>query len=104
MVDKIVTAALTPPTNSMRTNPALPSKPSMPTAGQSFVELLSEVGDTSIATANQSEKMGLRSITRDAELVDIVTAVSNAEVTLETVMALRDRLIQAYQEIIKTPI
>ena len=48
--------------------------------------------------------MGLKSITNDAELVDIVTAVSNAEVTLETVMALRDRMIQAYQEIIKTPI
>ena len=41
---------------------------------------------------------------REAELVDIVTAVSNAEVTLETVMAVRDRVIAAYQEIIKMPI
>ena len=104
MVDKIVTAALTAPGNSIRANPTTPAKPSMPTAGQSFAELLTEVGDTSVAAANQSEKMALQSITKDAELVDIVTAVSNAEVTLETVMALRDRLIQAYQEIIKTPI
>ncbi|MDA0262197.1 MAG: flagellar hook-basal body complex protein FliE, partial [Proteobacteria bacterium] len=100
MVDKILTAALTPPGNLMRANPAIPSKPSMPTGGQSFAELLSEVGQNSVANSNQSEKMGLQSITKSAELVDIVTAVSNAEVTLETVMALRDRLIQAYQEVI----
>ena len=102
MVDKI--AALPPPANLNLPNPSQPAKPSMPTAGQSFAELLTEVSDTSLAAGNQSEKMGLKSITKDAELVDIVTAVSNAEVTLETVMALRDRLIQAYQEIIKTPI
>ena len=55
-------------------------------------------------TATSPKKMALKSITNDAELVDIVTAVSNAEVTLDTVMALRDRMIQSYQEIIKTPI
>ena len=104
MVDKIVTAALTPPGNLMRTDPAAPSKPSMPTSGQSFAALLSEVGETSVSKANQSEKMGLKAITKDADLLDVVTAISNAEVTLETVMALRDRMIQSYQDIIKTPI
>ena len=39
-----------------------------------------------------------------AELVDIVTAVANAETTLETVISLRDRVITAYQEIMRMPI
>jgi flagellar hook-basal body complex protein FliE len=33
-----------------------------------------------------------------------VTAVTNAEVTLETAIAVRDRIIQAYQNIIRMPI
>ena len=36
-----------------------------------------------------------------AELVDVVTAVANAETTLETVVALRDRMISAYQDIMR---
>jgi flagellar hook-basal body complex protein FliE len=39
-----------------------------------------------------------------AELVDVVTAVANAETTLETVISLRDRVITAYQEIMRMPI
>ena len=35
---------------------------------------------------------------------DVVTAVSSAEASLETVMAVRDQVIQAYQEIMRMPI
>ena len=37
-------------------------------------------------------------------LIDVVTAVSSAEASLETVMAVRDQVIQAYQEIMRMPI
>jgi flagellar hook-basal body complex protein FliE len=39
-----------------------------------------------------------------AELVDVVTAISAAEASLETVMAVRDQVISAYQEIMRMPI
>jgi flagellar hook-basal body complex protein FliE len=39
-----------------------------------------------------------------ADLVDVVTAVSSAEASLETVMAIRDQVINAYQEIMRMPI
>jgi flagellar hook-basal body complex protein FliE len=39
-----------------------------------------------------------------AELVDVVTAISAAESSLETVMAIRDQVINAYQEIMRMPI
>jgi flagellar hook-basal body complex protein FliE len=38
------------------------------------------------------------------ELVDVVTAISAAEASLETVMAVRDQVISAYQEIMRMPI
>ena len=36
--------------------------------------------------------------------IDVVTAVSSAEASLETVMAVRDQVISAYQEIMRMPI
>lgn len=40
----------------------------------------------------------------EASLVDVVTAVSAAEVALETAVAVRNRMIEAYQEILRMPI
>ncbi|NWG92073.1 MAG: flagellar hook-basal body complex protein FliE [Parvularculaceae bacterium] len=40
----------------------------------------------------------------DASLVDVVTAISAAEVSLETALAVRNRVIEAYQEIMRMPI
>jgi len=42
--------------------------------------------------------------TGEASLVDVVTAVSAAEVSLEAAMAVRNRVIEAYQEILRMPI
>lgn len=38
------------------------------------------------------------------ELVDVVTAVAQAEVSLESVVSIRDQMISAYQEIMRMPI
>ena len=72
--------------------------------GPSFSELLEEAGRDAVQEGMASEKVSLQSLTGDSSLVDIVTAVSSAEVTLETVVSVRDRVIQAYQDIIKMPI
>ena len=73
-------------------------------SGPSFSELLNDAGQNAIQEGLASEETSLKSLTGDAGLVDIVTAVSSAEVTLETVVSVRDRVIQAYQDIIKMPI
>jgi len=39
-----------------------------------------------------------------ADLTEVVTAVSAAEVTMQAVVAVRDRVVQAYQEILRRPI
>ena len=43
-------------------------------------------------------------ISGESDLTDVVAAVNDAELTLQTITALRDRLVQAYQEIIRMPI
>lgn len=38
------------------------------------------------------------------DLVDVVTAVAETEVALETMVSIRDRVIQSYEEIMRMPI
>ncbi|MFT6559526.1 MULTISPECIES: flagellar hook-basal body complex protein FliE [Sneathiella] len=72
--------------------------------GPSFSELMQEAGNEAISEGMAAETVSLKSLTGDTGLADIVTAVSSAEATLETVVSVRDRVIQAYQDIIKMPI
>ena len=46
----------------------------------------------------------VQAATGRADLVDVVTAVAAAEATLETVVAVRDQVIKAYQDILRMPI
>ena len=39
-----------------------------------------------------------------ADMVNVVTAVSETEVAIDAVVAVRDRVIQAYDDIMKMPI
>ena len=70
----------------------------------SFQALLQNaMTDATNASRNAETQMAAHSAGR-AELVDVVTAVASAEASLETVMAVRDQVIQAYQEIMRMPI
>jgi flagellar hook-basal body complex protein FliE len=43
-------------------------------------------------------------VTEEADLTEVVQAVTSAEVTLQTVVSIRDRLVSAFQEIMRMPI
>ncbi len=69
-----------------------------------FANLVSQaVGDAQgqLATADAMIQKGA---VGQAPIVDVVTAVAAAELSLETVVAVRDEVIKAYQEILRMPI
>ena len=72
--------------------------------GQSFSELLADSVKGAIDVGRQSETMSAKALAGKADLNEVVTAVTNAEVTLQAVLAIRDRVIQAYQDIVRMPI
>ncbi|XBQ15327.1 MAG: flagellar hook-basal body complex protein FliE [Oceanicaulis sp.] len=74
--------------------------PGAPNFGEMVKSAVGSVED-SVRTA---ETMTAQAATGQAELVDVVTAVAAAEVQLETVVAVRDQVIRAYQEIMRMPI
>jgi flagellar hook-basal body complex protein FliE len=46
----------------------------------------------------------MQAATGSADLASVTQAVTDAQVALQTVVAVRDRVISAYQDIIKMPI
>jgi len=74
------------------------------TGASDFSGLVKDAIGTSADTMARGEKLSAQSIAGKAELTDVVTAVTSAELTLQTVVAVRDRVISAYQEILRMPI
>ena len=69
-----------------------------------FAEALREAAEGAVGALKAGETETLKAAAGQADVSDVVMAVSQAEITLETVVALRDRVIQAYQDIINMPI
>ena len=46
----------------------------------------------------------MQAISGEGNLTDVVTALSRAELALQTATAIRDRVVSAYQDIMKMPI
>lgn len=72
--------------------------------GNSFLDMVNGSLKSAVKTGREAEELSLKQITGEADLKDVVTAVANAENTLETVVAVRDKVLNAYQEILKMPI
>jgi flagellar hook-basal body complex protein FliE len=71
----------------------------------SFSQMVEGAVKESMDTQYAAEAKQVESLTTgNVELADLVTAVSNADLTLNTVVAIRDRVITAYEDIIKMPI
>lgn len=73
-------------------------------ADSPFMKLVRETVESTIETNRAAEKTAIDAAAGKADLSDVVTAVANAEATLQTVVTVRDRIIQAYQEIMRMPI
>jgi flagellar hook-basal body complex protein FliE len=72
--------------------------------GGEFGALLKQfVGNTAASARNAEAKM-TQATAGKADLVDVVTAVAESEAALETLVAVRDRVIAAYEEIMRMPI
>lgn len=73
-------------------------------AGGGFGELLKQATESSLTASREGEAMSAKAAAGNANMADVVTAVANAEVALQTVVAVRDRVVEAYQQIIRMPI
>lgn len=73
-------------------------------AGSSFSDFLSNAVHNAVDTMKTGEQMAANQAAGKADVVDVVNAVNAAEITLDTVVAVRDKVIAAYQSIMQMPI
>jgi flagellar hook-basal body complex protein FliE len=74
------------------------------TNGPSFGALLKDAVGSVLEAGKVSDAQQRAMVAGKANLVDVVTAVSETEVAVEALVSVRDRMIQAYEEIMRMPI
>jgi flagellar hook-basal body complex protein FliE len=72
--------------------------------GDSFADVMKKTALDAVETLHAGEKASAQAVMGTANLTDVVEAVTAAELTLQTAVALRDRMLSAYQEIMRMPI
>ena len=73
-------------------------------SGGHFMDLVKSAAQTAVDANRQAEKLSVDAVAGKADLTEVVAAVAHAESTLQTVVTVRDRIISAYQEIMRMPI
>ena len=75
-----------------------------PAPGSDFASVLKDAAKVSLGALKEGERQSAAAIAGKADIREVVAAVNNAEMTLETVVAVRDKVINAYKEILQMPI
>ena len=113
MADVNVSKAASAYQNAMRAVEKVTDETSIPSASSanaqevgkpSFEQLVGGALDSARDTGYKAEAISTAGLAGKADLSEVVAAVGNAETALNTVVTVRDRVINAYQDIIKMPI
>jgi flagellar hook-basal body complex protein FliE len=73
-------------------------------AGSDFAGVLSRALHGAAEAGTSAETQSLQAIAGQGDVTQVVTAVARAELALQTTTAIRDRVVQAYQDIMRMPI
>ena len=88
----------------MRVTPSTDAMPAAPGAGADFGGALNSALESAMATGHNAETQSMKAITQGGNVTEVATALSQAELTLQTATAVRDRMLQAYQDIMRIQI
>lgn len=67
--------------------------------GPDFASVLADIAASGLRTVETGEATALAGLQGDASVQKVVEAVMSAEQTLKAAIAVRDKVVQAYQEI-----
>ena len=80
-----------------------PVEPRDAASGDDFAALVKGAIEEARNIGERSENLSIAGIVDRADISQVVSAVAEAEVTLQTVVAIRDKVIDAYKDIIRMP-
>ena len=79
-------------------------KSSETSGGQSFASMLKDAVGSVVDAGRKSDAQSVAMASGKANVIDVVTAVAETEVAVSTLVSVRDRVIQSYEEIMRMPI
>jgi flagellar hook-basal body complex protein FliE len=82
---------------------ATPQSPVTP-QDQGFGATVQKSLEQAVQTGHTAEDQATNALKGGGNLTDVVVALSHASMTLQTATVIRDRVVQAYQDIMKMPI
>lgn len=82
---------------------AIPAQDALPANQGTFTSLVQNYLTQAQQVGQASEQLSVAGLMGQADLAQVATAVSEAEVTLQTVVAIRDKVVDAYREILRMP-
>jgi flagellar hook-basal body complex protein FliE len=74
------------------------------TSPSSFAQMVQGAIKDAVQTSKAAEAQMQAQVQGKAQLIDVATAISSAESSLQTVVAVRDEVISAYQQIMQMQI
>lgn len=72
--------------------------------GNDFASALSEAVQGVVDSGKAADVKAMDLVNGKGDVVDVVTAISQTEMAIETMVTVRDRVISAYEEIMRMPI
>jgi len=73
-------------------------------AGPNFNAMLKEAMDSVSAAGRKSDTQAQAVAMGKANMIDVVTAVAESETAVQALVSVRDKVIAAYEEILRMPI
>ncbi|PWC38013.1 hypothetical protein TSO352_09980 [Azospirillum sp. TSO35-2] len=70
-------------------------------ADTDFGNFLDQSITQAVGTLKESERVSMAAVAGKASAQDVVRSVLAAEMTVQSVVAIRDKMVQAYQEIMR---
>jgi flagellar hook-basal body complex protein FliE len=89
---------------TMVITPSSGLSPASSGSGTDFGAMLQSAVQTAMDSGHEAETQSMKAITEGGNVTEVATALSRAELTLQTATAVRDRMLQAYQDIMKMQI
>jgi flagellar hook-basal body complex protein FliE len=73
-------------------------------SGPSFAAVLKDAIGSVMESGRKSDAQTVAMASGKANVMDVVTAVADTDVAVSTLVSVRDRVIQSYEDIMKMPI
>ena len=97
-------AGITPSALSAIAAYQVAGSPPPPSSGVDFGAVLHRALENAVEIGRTADVAATAALRGEGSVTDVVLAVSRAELALQTAVAVRDRVVAAYQEIMRMPI